>query len=151
MLILSRHINERIMIGDGIVITVCRIERGRVELGITAPPDVPILREELIGRAGGGDASAGTEPPLTTDALYGALSGLYAHDMGAVSGVIYDEATRDRCAAHLRGLDGGALAALIDAFIRVHFLDAASRSLGYGEEDAVAFIDWLEDRMGIDA
>lgn len=46
MLVLSRSVGQRVMIGDNIVITV--VQTGdRVRLGIDAPKDVLILREEL--------------------------------------------------------------------------------------------------------
>jgi carbon storage regulator len=47
MLVLSRKLDERILIGDSIVVTVISVGRGRVRLGIEAPPDVPVLRREL--------------------------------------------------------------------------------------------------------
>lgn len=47
MLILTRKINESVLISGGIRITVVKIESGIVKLGIEAPPDVKILREEL--------------------------------------------------------------------------------------------------------
>lgn len=47
MLVLSRKIGEQILIGDGIVVTVNRIDGNRVSLGIQAPSDVRIIREEL--------------------------------------------------------------------------------------------------------
>ncbi len=47
MLVLSRKENERIVIGGGIAITICSIDGGTVRLGIEAPPDVEIWREEL--------------------------------------------------------------------------------------------------------
>lgn len=45
MLVLSRHINESIMIGDDIVITVVDIRGDRVRLGINAPGGVTIHQE----------------------------------------------------------------------------------------------------------
>lgn len=48
MLILSRKIGERIMIGDNITITVVVIEPGKVRIGIEAPRDIPVYREELL-------------------------------------------------------------------------------------------------------
>lgn len=48
MLVLSRFQNERIVVGEDIVITVIRIEGEKVRLGIEAPEAVPILREELL-------------------------------------------------------------------------------------------------------
>jgi carbon storage regulator len=47
MLVLSRQVDERIIIGDNIVITVVEIRRGSVRLGIEAPRDVTIHREEV--------------------------------------------------------------------------------------------------------
>ncbi len=47
MLVLSRQIDEKIIIGDSIVITVVEIRRGLVRLGIDAPRDVPVHREEV--------------------------------------------------------------------------------------------------------
>lgn len=50
MLVLARHVDERILIGDKIEICVVRVIRDRVHLGIVAPNDMPIVRKELLGR-----------------------------------------------------------------------------------------------------
>lgn len=47
MLVLSRRENERIRLGDSIVVTVVRLSGDKVRLGIEAPADVVVLREEL--------------------------------------------------------------------------------------------------------
>lgn len=47
MLVLSRKSGERIWIGDDIAITVVRITGGGVRLGIEAPAELPVVREEL--------------------------------------------------------------------------------------------------------
>ncbi len=47
MLVLSRRESERIKLGDSIVVTVVRVAGDRVRLGIEAPPDLLVLREEL--------------------------------------------------------------------------------------------------------
>ena len=47
MLVLSRKPGERIMIGDEIVITIVRIGPNAVRVGIEAPRDMNIVREEL--------------------------------------------------------------------------------------------------------
>jgi carbon storage regulator len=48
MLVLCRKLNERIMIGDDIVVTVVKIDRNQVRIGIEAPREVRVYREELI-------------------------------------------------------------------------------------------------------
>lgn len=47
MLVLSRKESQRIRLGESIVVTVVRTGRDRVHLGIEAPTDVLILRDEL--------------------------------------------------------------------------------------------------------
>lgn len=47
MLVLSRKVGERIRIGNEVVITVVRVTGGGVRLGIEAPADLPVVREEL--------------------------------------------------------------------------------------------------------
>ena len=47
MLRIRRRVGERIMVGDGIVIEVIDVEANAVRIGIDAPRDVPVYREEL--------------------------------------------------------------------------------------------------------
>lgn len=47
MLVLSRKVGERIWIGDEISITVVRLTGGGVRIGIDAPDELPVVREEL--------------------------------------------------------------------------------------------------------
>jgi carbon storage regulator len=47
MLVLTRKLNESLVIDGGIVVTVVSVENGRVRLGITAPRDVSVRRSEL--------------------------------------------------------------------------------------------------------
>jgi carbon storage regulator len=62
MLVLSRKTGEQIMIADDIIVTVVQMKRGRVRLGIVAPPEVAVRREEL----------AALPEPLPTVCLRGA-------------------------------------------------------------------------------
>jgi carbon storage regulator len=59
MLVLSRKLGERLIIADEIVLTVTQIDRGRVRLGIEAPPDVHVVREELQTRLSSPSSAAG--------------------------------------------------------------------------------------------
>lgn len=47
MLVLSRKQSQRIKLGDSIVITVVRVAGDKVRLGIDAPRDMLVLRDEL--------------------------------------------------------------------------------------------------------
>ena len=47
MLALSRKINETIMIGNDIEITILEVKGDQVKIGISAPKSVPIYRKEL--------------------------------------------------------------------------------------------------------
>lgn len=53
MLVLSRKQNERLFVGDHIVITIVRVAGGKVRVGIEAPPDVQVQREEVRCREQG--------------------------------------------------------------------------------------------------
>jgi carbon storage regulator len=48
MLVLSRHRDESIMIGDEIVVTIVDIRGDKVRLGINAPSSVPVHRQEVF-------------------------------------------------------------------------------------------------------
>ena len=48
MLVLRRKLGEKIYIGENICITVVDIDRGKIRLGIEAPRDIPIYRQELL-------------------------------------------------------------------------------------------------------
>lgn len=58
MLVLSRKKNERIRIGDDIEIKVLDIRGSYVRLGIVAPVDVPVMRQELLFDDAAADCSA---------------------------------------------------------------------------------------------
>jgi carbon storage regulator len=47
MLVLSRTINESIMIGDDVEVLIVGVRGDKVRLGITAPKDIPVHRREI--------------------------------------------------------------------------------------------------------
>lgn len=59
MLVLTRKIGESILIGDDIAVSVMGLIKGRVRIGINAPEDVKILREEIQNQ----------HPRLSTDSV----------------------------------------------------------------------------------
>lgn len=70
MLTISRRQGERILIGDDIVVEIVEVSGGTVRLGITAPKERRIYREELWEQikqeneaAAQGDFKASVEPP----------------------------------------------------------------------------------------
>ncbi len=50
MLVLTRKLGENIRIGDSVKITVLEVRSGQVKLGIEAPPEVKVHREEIYTR-----------------------------------------------------------------------------------------------------
>jgi len=47
MLVLSRKLGEKIVIGDNIVVTVVKIDRNQIRIGIEAPTNILVYREEI--------------------------------------------------------------------------------------------------------
>ncbi len=65
MLVLSRKVGERIWIGEDISITVVRVTGGGVRIGIDAPSELPVVREELKLKLQQEEAEKSDEPPTT--------------------------------------------------------------------------------------
>ena len=55
MLILTRRVGESLMVGDDITITVLGIKGNQVRIGVNAPKDVAVHREEIYNRIQGDD------------------------------------------------------------------------------------------------
>ena len=77
MLVLTRKVDQGIVIAGNIYIRVLGVERDRVKIGIDAPTDIPILRQELLERQeksgaekdkakGKGNGDVSTTPSGTT-------------------------------------------------------------------------------------
>ncbi|EED34668.1 carbon storage regulator [Luminiphilus syltensis NOR5-1B] len=60
MLILTRKVGESLMIGDDVTITVLGVKGNQVRIGVKAPRDVAVHREEILNRIQ--DAEADTDP-----------------------------------------------------------------------------------------
>ena len=52
MLILTRRVGETLMIGDSVTVTILGVKGHQVRVGITAPKDVAVHREEIFQRIG---------------------------------------------------------------------------------------------------
>jgi len=50
MLVVRRKVNEVVVIGPDIRVAILAVEGERVKIGIVAPPDVIVLREELLNK-----------------------------------------------------------------------------------------------------
>ena len=61
MLILSRKLDESILIGDSITLKVISIDKGSVKLGIDAPANIRVLRTELINAVKDSNQAASTQ------------------------------------------------------------------------------------------
>ena len=60
MLILTRRVGESLMIGDDVTITVLGVKGNQVRVGVKAPKEVAVYREEILNRIDG--ASAEKDP-----------------------------------------------------------------------------------------
>ena len=55
MLILTRKVGETLMIGDEVTVTVLGVKGNQVRIGVNAPKDVAVHREEIFARIRDGD------------------------------------------------------------------------------------------------
>jgi carbon storage regulator len=69
MLVLSRRVGERLVIGDDIVVTVIEVRSDGVRLGIDAPRDVRVHRAEVLEALTAANADAATADDSTAAAL----------------------------------------------------------------------------------
>lgn len=67
MLILSRKLGEKLVINNNVVLTVVEIRGDKVRLGVEAPKEVSVHRQEVWDRIHQGDANAGSQTPGGSD------------------------------------------------------------------------------------
>ncbi len=65
MLILTRRVGESLMIGDDVTITVLGVKGNQVRIGVKAPKEVAVHREEILNRIE--EASAESEQKMSSD------------------------------------------------------------------------------------
>lgn len=68
MLVLTRRANQSIMIGEDVVVTVLEVRGDQVRLGIVAPREVEVHREEVFRALHGEPATPAREIDVTDDA-----------------------------------------------------------------------------------
>jgi len=65
MLILTRRVGETVMIGNDVTVTVLGVKGNQVRIGVNAPRDVAVHREEIFERIKREEAGEAPRPPRT--------------------------------------------------------------------------------------
>ena len=67
MLVLSRKLNETILIGENVRVTLLGIDGDKIKIGIDAPRDIKVFREELLEATKDTNKQALTAPVISFD------------------------------------------------------------------------------------
>ena len=89
---------------------------------------------------------------MDEEELRDALSGLYAYDTGATDSGIHDEVLRQKCIAVINAMLKTPSELLfprlwLSRLVRDKYLSEEALAQGYGIEDAILFVQWLEEDM----
>ncbi|MCU5414772.1 MULTISPECIES: hypothetical protein [Bacillus] len=87
---------------------------------------------------------------MNQNKLFGILDGLYAFDTGSTDSGIKDEFLRMKVIEYLESLDQEEFRIIMSNFIRDYFVSHEAIKKGYGIEDVVSFVKWLDKFMGIE-
>lgn len=87
---------------------------------------------------------------LNKSKIFSSIDGLFAYDTGSKNSGIHDEQLRSEIISYLESLDDDSFRLTLSIFIREYFLSENQLNKGYGIEDVVLFIKWLDDFMGIE-
>lgn len=69
VLVLTRRVNQSIVIGDGVVVTVLEVRGDQIRLGIQAPRSVPVHREEVYRELVETNQAAASPSPKSMEEL----------------------------------------------------------------------------------
>ncbi|MEX2367232.1 MAG: carbon storage regulator CsrA [Pseudohongiellaceae bacterium] len=67
MLILTRRVGETLMVGDDVTVTVLGVKGNQVRIGVNAPKEVAVHREEIYERIQKEQGGEGSEPESDND------------------------------------------------------------------------------------
>lgn len=67
MLILTRRVGESLMVGDDVTVMILGMRGNQVRIGVDAPKDIPVHREEIYRRIREGDSNSANRATTETD------------------------------------------------------------------------------------
>lgn len=86
---------------------------------------------------------------MTNEELMDALDGLHAYDGGATDSGIHDERLRQRCRHMIDSMDPDESRIVLSRGVRDLYLSDEAISEGYGWEDVLDFLKWIDNGLEI--